>query len=675
MEKTSWVLAVTLMLLGCSDNSLNAPQPFQKVKLDPQGTPKLSASPADTNLHGDIVSGSQAMSGPQDSQPLDFQEAVPGFVGSKACAECHRDRFNSYVQSDHSRSLRKPNVQEELRDQRLRHPLSGRSYSVSLDVNGDLMHSEHLLDGDENEILVQQKRIDFVIGSGAFAKSYMSQDSNGFVQSPITYYVGSQDYEMSPGYDRAEHNGFSRQIDDQCLFCHAGLMSRKNGNVNEFEIHEMAIGCERCHGPGASHSMTYRQLHGKRLPQNPSENALDSIVNPGKLTRSQVQSLCAQCHLQGNVTLYVQGADAWSFQPGDELQTTKAEYSVGETSSGIGFVGHFSQLEQSKCYQSSEMTCVSCHDPHHVGGKANLDALQRNQCYACHEDQKCTVPKANRVDENDNRCIDCHMPKRSSEVPHVAVTNHRIGIHSSDTKESRTTAMESEKIIEAALPSPIAILDAAPQGSPTRRLHEAMALGRWLLAEATPEQASFANYQIVISRLESTMAEQPVELLDVTMLHANLQFAIVNRFADQLDEKAISSARQRLIADASKCEKSETLSQMDRWSATMVLANVAFELGQFDKSLVRFKRLTQIRRDASDWYNLGLCHAKLRQFKEADESFRRAISLNVTYAAPYLALSRMYATIDPAQSNAFEQQAQLISGSSGTDGIVNGLSQ
>jgi len=584
---------------------------------------------------------------------------LPGFIGSAGCAECHRERYESYLSTDHSRSLRKPVLNEEISGRQFVHRMSGRGYSTSTSPTGDLLHTESLLiEGAPSPIPVQQKKIDLVMGSGAFAKSYLSCDREGCIQSPLTYYVGGKDYAMSPGYDREKHSGFKRQVNDQCLFCHVGLLSRKEDNFNHFEIHEMAIGCERCHGPGAAHTSMHKNAKDDGKPSDAAGELKDLIVSPAKMTRSQVQSLCAQCHLQGTVSFYEPGMDAWSFHPGDDLQATKAEYTVGKEGGENAFVGHFSQLDQSECFQNSEMTCVTCHDPHHVAAKGDEHEMHRQQCYSCHEDEACGIDHSIRIAENENRCVTCHMPRGKSEVPHVVITNHRIGIHLDDVEKLAEDKLA--KKAKSLLPEPVALLDAAPLDSPKRRLHEAMALGRWFLSDVTPELLTVANTKLVIERLKSAMTEQTEERMDALLLLANLQFSIVSQRADEISDEEKSQLWQDVSTAAAKCEKSDVLSILDRGAATALLATTAFEFGQMKNAIARYERLIGIRRDASDNYNLGLCYGKLKRFAEAELAFNAAIARDVTYAAPYRSLARLYESISQAQSQSYAERAEMI---------------
>ena len=72
---------------------------------------------------------------------------------------------------------------------------------------------------------------------------------------------------------------------------------------------------------------------------------------------------------------------------------------------------HGSQVEllkKSRCFQSSTMTCLTCHDVHTTQKDA---AIFSAHCLQCH---KKTHPKVkNQIAEN---CVDCHMPKQKTNL-------------------------------------------------------------------------------------------------------------------------------------------------------------------------------------------------------------------------------------------------------------------
>ena len=67
---------------------------------------------------------------------------------------------------------------------------------------------------------------------------------------------------MAPGYDRPDHEGITRRVRRECLFCHnaaptsdsvaARWDERVAPQTWPVELPH-GIGCQRCHGPGSDH--------------------------------------------------------------------------------------------------------------------------------------------------------------------------------------------------------------------------------------------------------------------------------------------------------------------------------------------------------------------------------------------------------------------------------------
>jgi tetratricopeptide (TPR) repeat protein len=52
----------------------------------------------------------------------------------------------------------------------------------------------------------------YAIGSGRFTQSYLVETDGFLVESPITWYSSVARWDMSPGYDRPDHNSFERAV-------------------------------------------------------------------------------------------------------------------------------------------------------------------------------------------------------------------------------------------------------------------------------------------------------------------------------------------------------------------------------------------------------------------------------------------------------------------------------
>ena len=76
------------------------------------------------------------------------------------------------------------------------------------DLNGELI----------NEIEIP---IDWILGSGNRTRSYLYQTKFGeMFQLPIGWYSEGDFWEMSPGFESGNHDGISRRVKRECMFCH-----------------------------------------------------------------------------------------------------------------------------------------------------------------------------------------------------------------------------------------------------------------------------------------------------------------------------------------------------------------------------------------------------------------------------------------------------------------------
>src|SRR5437899_1367867 len=104
---------------------------------------------------------------------------------------------------------------------------------------------------------VVEMRVDFVLGSGEHAKTYLHRTATGqLIELPLGWYrENGGTWAMNPGYDRAEHMDFRRKIDRECFFCHNAYPA-EDGESPELFLKGAVpegIDCQRCHGPGGAH--------------------------------------------------------------------------------------------------------------------------------------------------------------------------------------------------------------------------------------------------------------------------------------------------------------------------------------------------------------------------------------------------------------------------------------
>jgi hypothetical protein len=205
----------------------------------------------------------------------------------------------------------------------------------------------------------------------------------------------------------------------RCLFCHTtnfrAVLDQKGP-----EAADLAIGCEKCHGPGGHH-----------LAAAEAEFQDMAIMNPGRLPAREINKTCSQCHDIHDTTVI------------SAPRTDPVWYRFQSLA-----------LTWSRCYTESEgnLSCVTCHDPH-TDGKASA-SHQEAKCLSCHgrpdpvpsssghkplltppARTKPLQPKSSTKKAQTScpvqparGCIGCHMPNAWQQSTHSFKTDHFIRV-------------------------------------------------------------------------------------------------------------------------------------------------------------------------------------------------------------------------------------------------------
>jgi hypothetical protein len=354
-----------------------------------------------------------------------------GYVGSKLCAECHRAIYNNFSQTDMGRSMTlvSPKLLEKIPNSaHIFDTKLNRHFEVSV-KSGHLYQDDYETGPDEKEIFRDTQRVEWIIGSGANGFGAIVRRGDALFEAPLSFYSKTQRWALSPGYEFYDY-GFSRPILPGCIVCHSGHpqpIPDGNGRFLDPPFTDLAIGCENCHGPGASHVWEMQELGpGMRGKGR-------SIVNPAKLPSWLADNICASCHQTGDARVLRPGKNFQDFRPGSALDDTLAILMVPpkrDSAPQSDLLEHYFSMTLSKCYRGSgsRLSCITCHDPHVQPARQQVAAYFRLKCLTCHTEKSCAVPFAIRQRKNPpDDCAGCHMPKRDvKEISHSVLTNHRI---------------------------------------------------------------------------------------------------------------------------------------------------------------------------------------------------------------------------------------------------------
>jgi Flp pilus assembly protein TadD len=349
-----------------------------------------------------------------------------GYVGDAVCVRCHRVQADSYRRHPMSRSMA-PMVAVAATERYGRdahNPFESGGFLFQVERRGDRVFHKQTVASVKPLVEPLEAEVAFVIGSGAHGRSYFVNRDGYLFQSPISWYSQKGVWDLSPSFDATTH--FNRPVLAECLFCHANSADPVEHALNRYEQPLLAsptIGCERCHGPGALHARA-------RAAKEELDGDIDyTIVNPARLPPALRESVCQQCHLQGDTRILRRGRQPFDFRPGLPLHLFWSVFvRPPELTDNRKSVSQVEQLSVSACFRGSggELGCISCHDPHGYPSAEQRLSYFRDRCLSCHEEKPCTVSPERRRQQQDN-CIACHMPMiASSNTAHTALTDHRI---------------------------------------------------------------------------------------------------------------------------------------------------------------------------------------------------------------------------------------------------------
>jgi Flp pilus assembly protein TadD len=275
-------------------------------------------------------------------------------------------------------------------------------------------------------------KLAYFIGSNTRGRTYLFERDGYWFETPVNWYAKKRVWDMAPNYLNAHEMPLTLPVDANCLHCHvSGVATALPGARNHFAEAPFAhggIGCASCHGDATEHVRT----KGKA-----------PVLNPVKLDAARRDSVCLQCHLEGETAAYRLGHSLATYKPGDALFDDVAYFvHQGEVGPEGRATSQYEALLQSACKRASgdRMTCTTCHDPHASETSATAEervAYYRAKCLSCHTGAKYAT--AHHPEQPD--CATCHMPRSASEdIAHEQVTDHRIQIMNTASQSPRTAS-------------------------------------------------------------------------------------------------------------------------------------------------------------------------------------------------------------------------------------------
>jgi len=363
-------------------------------------------------------------------------EAPPlNFVGSQACAGCHRQQTALWMQSQHKHAMQHASAATVL----------GDFDNAGFDYYG--VHSRFFkkdnkffveTDGPDGKLATFEVKYTFGIDP---LQQYLIEFPDGRIQAlSIAWDSRSRDqggqhwFHLYPNeeikHDDVLHwTRLNQNWNFMCAECHSTGV-RKNYDAASDRFHttwtEISVGCEACHGKGSRHvnwalsqrnwwpfekdkdplkglSVFLDERDGVTWQPVPKTGNSQRSVAPAAIRR-EVET-CGLCHARRG-----QFSEDWI--PGRPLSDTHV---VSPLTRGLYHadgqmldeVYNYGSFKQSKMFAAG-VTCSDCHEPHAAKLRAEGDGV----CLQCHSADKYEVASHTRHADVTPKviCASCHMP-------------------------------------------------------------------------------------------------------------------------------------------------------------------------------------------------------------------------------------------------------------------------
>jgi predicted CXXCH cytochrome family protein len=349
------------------------------------------------------------------------------YVGSTACGECHQREYASWAKTAHALA-----IQDVTKD---KNPIIGQwdktltfqegdlpEVTIRLEKSAEGLHQVTLIDAAD-PTRKSTFTVSRVSGGHGWKQRFYTKIDGDYYPLPMDWNESNNDWvPFRLSFWWKSNGGLKKRPfkmiawGSMCAGCHETGVVTTLGftGYQKSESKERAIGCEKCHGPGAPHTA------------NPE---VVDIMKPTDLAFERQVEVCGQCHGFGrSVPTGILSRHPMKEFGGEMYRPGKmlADYSKPAPIrwEGTPFAKKHRQQyfdHQQSAHYAAEVGCIGCHAPHGSQFEHNLKAARDDNalCLGCHGDTP-QFQDASAIAEHNKHaaylegkgemaCISCHQ--------------------------------------------------------------------------------------------------------------------------------------------------------------------------------------------------------------------------------------------------------------------------
>lgn len=291
---------------------------------------------------------------------------APGFVTSKACADCHASAYASWRDSHHSWAWREPtsaNVLGNFDDASFSHQRFTYRFQTE--------DGRYVITADNAAGEPERFTVRYTVGATPL-QQYLVETGKGHLQSLDVAWDTERKrwFHLYPDVDTTAGNGMHwtgryKNWNGRCAECHATDF-RKNYDARADTYRstqaEIGVGCEACHGPGQAH-VDWAKAPEKFDPARWADVDAQGLTDAYRAADNASQiNLCVACHARREPLGSDSPPPGAAFDQHYRLALLRdgLYFSDGQIHDEVYVYGSFLQ---SKMYHKG-VQCGDCHDVH-----------------------------------------------------------------------------------------------------------------------------------------------------------------------------------------------------------------------------------------------------------------------------------------------------------------------